>query len=89
MAFENELPIACGAIKPFDNKTVEMKRMYTLAEFRGKGVLSVLKELENLAAKLGYNRCVLETVVQRPYAIRLYKKNDYFPISYYGQYVGV
>lgn len=89
VAFENELPIACRAIKLFDNKTVEVKRMYTLAEFRAKGASSVLNELENLAAKLGYNRCVIETGVRQPNAISSYIKNGYFPIPNYGQYVGV
>ena len=90
IAYWNNVPIACGAIKPFDSVTVEVKRMFTLPEFRGKGVASsVLNELEKLAAELGYKRCVLETGVRQPDAIRLYEKNGYCSIPNYGQYAGI
>jgi len=90
VAYWNNVPIACGAIKPFDSVTLEVKRMYTLTDFRGKGVASsVLNELEKLAAELGYKRCVLETGVRQPDAIRLYEKNGYCSIPNYGQYAGI
>lgn len=90
IAYENELPIACGAIKQFSENTMEVKRMYTLASNRGKGVASeVLNELEKWAAEMTYSHCVLETGVRQPDAIRLYEKNGYLPIPNYGQYAGV
>ena len=90
VAYENELPIACGAIKHFSENAMEVKRMYTLASNRGKGVASeVLNELEKWAAEMTYSHCVLETGVRQPDAIRLYEKNGYLPIPNYGQYAGV
>ena len=90
IAYENELPIACGAIKQFSENTMEVKRMYILAPYRGKGVASeVLNELEKWAAEMTYSHCVLETGVRQPDAIRLYEKNGYLPIPNYGQYAGV
>lgn len=60
--FENEKSVACGAIKPIDENTMEVKRMFTLPEFRGKGLAaSVLKELEIWTKELGYEKTVLET----------------------------
>lgn len=90
IAYENELPIACGAIKQFSENTMEVKRMYTLAPYRGKGTASgVLDQLEKWAAEMNYSHCILETGIRQPDAIRLYGKNGYLPIPNYGQYAGV
>ncbi len=62
VAFENEIPVSCGAIKSFDNNTMEVKRMYTLPDYRGKGLASkILSELEKWTFELGYQKCILET----------------------------
>lgn len=88
--FENEIPVACGALKEFDQASVEIKRMYTLTSYRGKGFASrVLQELESWAKELGYTRCVLETGKRQPDAIALYKKSGYYMIPNYGQYEGM
>ncbi len=90
IAYENELPIACGAIKQFSENTMEVKRMYILAPYRGKGTASgVLIQLEKWAAEMNYSHCILETGIRQPDAIRLYEKNGYLPIPNYGQYGGV
>ena len=90
IAYENELPIACGAIKQFSENTMEVKRMYILAPYRGKGTASgVLIQLEKWAAEMNYSHCILETGIRQPDAIRLYGKNGYLPIPNYGQYAGV
>lgn len=90
IAYENELPIACGAIKQFSENTMEVKRMYILAPYRGKGTASgVLIQLEKWVAEMNYSHCILETGIRQPDAIRLYGKNGYLPIPNYGQYAGV
>ena len=90
IAYENELPIACGALKQFSENAMEVKRMYTLASYRGKGIASgVLIQLEKWAAEMNYSHCILETGIRQPDAIRLYGKNGYLPIPNYGQYAGV
>lgn len=90
VAYENEKPVSCGAIKEFDVLTMEVKRMFTQEDARGKGIASkVLNELEKWAAELGYQKCILETGVRQPEAIRLYTKNGYQLIENYGQYKGV
>ncbi|MCU4166632.1 GNAT family N-acetyltransferase [Carboxylicivirga caseinilyticus] len=86
----DDRPVACGAIKPYDENTMEVKRMYTLPEKRGTGLASiVLKELEKWAFESGYEKCILETGIRQPEAIALYTKNDYHLIPNYGQYVDV
>lgn len=90
VAYENKMPVSCGAMKEYSPGSIEIKRMYTLNESRGKGIASkVLKELENWAAELLFKKCVLETGKKQPEAIELYKKNGYKIIPNYGQYAGI
>lgn len=90
VAFIAETAVGCGAIKEFDSKSTEVKRMYVKPEARSKGIATtILKELETWTADLGYNRCILETGKRQPEAISLYQKSGYQRISNYGQYKGV
>ncbi|HET9911966.1 MAG TPA: GNAT family N-acetyltransferase [Anaerolineales bacterium] len=90
VAYENDQPVGCGAIKEYAPDTMEIKRMYTSPESRGKGIASkVLRELEAWAAELSYEKCILETGKKQPEAIGLYKKNGYKIIPNYGQYAEI
>jgi putative acetyltransferase len=90
LAYENDTPLACGAIKEFDTSTMEIKRMYVSPKLRGKGIaVDVLLALENWAKELSYTACVLETGKRQPEAIRLYEKCGYVRIPNYGQYLGI
>ncbi len=90
VAYENNQAVGCGAIKEWDTQTMEVKRMYTSPEMRGKGLAtSVLEELENWATELSYAWCILETGKKQAEAIELYKKNGYTITPNYGQYMGV
>ena len=90
VCFENGIPVGCGAFKPFDENSVEIKRMYTSPKMRGKGIASqILAALEVWAAELNYRRCVLETGEKQPEAISLYRKSGYVVIPNYGQYAGI
>jgi putative acetyltransferase len=69
---------------------MEVKRMYTSPESRGKGTAAqVLNELEKWAAELYCKKCVLETGKRQPEAIGLYQKGGYKIIPNYGQYAGI
>ena len=88
--FEDEKPVACGAIKAIDDNTMEVKRMFTIPDYRGKGFArTVLKELEIWAKELGYEKVVLETGKKQTEAVALYKKCGYAIIPNYGQYAGI
>ncbi len=90
VAYEKDIPVACGAIKEFEPNVMEVKRMYVTPEKRGKGIATkVLSALENWARDLGYQKCVLETGKRQPEAIALYTKNGYQIIPNYGQYAGI
>ena len=87
VAYKDNEAIACGAFKPFDDASVEIKRMYTKLEFRGQGVAGqLLKALENWALELEFRNLVLETGKRQIEAVAFYKKCDYEIIPNYGQY---
>ena len=88
--FEDETAVACGAIKAFDEQSMEIKRMFTLPEMRGKGIASkILNQLENWTKELGFSKTILETGIKQTEAIALYEKCCYKKIPNYGQYSGI
>tara|TARA_R110001583_G_C5544133_1_gene399700 strand:- start:296 stop:748 length:453 start_codon:yes stop_codon:yes gene_type:complete len=87
VAYIDKEPVGCGAFKEFDKDSVEIKRMFTSANARGKNVASkILQELEVWAKELKYNACILETGIKQHEAIALYKKNHYILFPNYGPY---
>ena len=89
-AHTNGWAMGCGALKRYNAKTMEIKRMYITPEYRGKGQATIiLQRLEEWAWELDYARVILETSHKQPDAIALYKKNGYTVIPNYGQYKGV
>lgn len=87
---ENNKAVGCGAMREILPETMEIKRMYTTPENRGKGIAkTVLKELETWAKEEGCKVCRLETGKRQPEAIALYQKCGYRRIPNYGKYVGI
>ncbi len=90
VAYDNETPVGCGAIKEYSKDTMEIKRMYVNLNMRRQGIASkILKELENWAIEFKYIHCVLETGKKQPEAIQLYKRNGYRIIPNFGQYENI
>lgn len=90
VTYSDNIPVGCGAIKAYDNNTMEVKRMFVLKEQRGKKIAgTILNNLEQWAKELSYNKCILETGDKMPEAIALYRKSGYKQIPNYGQYENV
>jgi len=90
VAYENKVPVGCGAIKAYSDTCMEVKRMFVDETKRGEGLgLEILTRLEKWAAQLGCDSCILETGKRQVDAIALYKKAGYAVIENYGQYSGV
>lgn len=90
VAYNEETPVGCGAIKEYAPDTMEVKRMFVRSKQRGKGIASsVLQELERWAKEMGYSKCILETGERQFEAIALYHKSGYVVIPNYGQYTDV
>lgn len=85
---DKEQAIGCGGIKEFSKSDVEIKRMYVPTTYRGKGIATiVLNELEKWSTELQFKKCILETLVEKPYAIKFYEKNGYKKITNFGEYI--
>lgn len=90
VAYLANVPVGCGALKHYKEKTIEVKRMFVSKEHRGKGISKlVLQELETWAKELGYTFLILETGKTQKAAIALYLNNGFQIIPNYDQYVGV
>jgi GNAT superfamily N-acetyltransferase len=90
IAYQAKKAIGCGVFKKLNNNSVEIKRMFTLPETRGKGIATkILEALEIWAKELTYKSCVLETGKRMNYAVNFYSKNNYNLIPNYGQYKDV
>jgi GNAT superfamily N-acetyltransferase len=89
MAYNDGQPIGCGAFRPYDPQTVEIKRMFVSPAVRGQGVArSILKALETEARTRGYTRAILETGFKNYEAIAAYQACGYESIEVFGQYIG-
>ncbi len=88
--YKNNILVACGAIKEYDSKSMEIKRMFVPSEQRRNGYASyVLDELQKWSKELGYSKCILETSKNMTEAVALYTKHNFQVIPNYGQYANV
>jgi GNAT superfamily N-acetyltransferase len=88
VAAEGDRPVGCGCFKPFDEATVELKRMYVASDARGRGIAAqLLAGLEAWAHERGAATMILETGPNQPEAVALYEKAGYTRIARFGPYV--
>ena len=82
-------PVACGALRPFDTDSAELKRMYVVPAARRQGYgRLIIAALERHARGFGYKTILLETGVGQPDAQRLYESCGYIHIPAFGSYIG-
>jgi GNAT superfamily N-acetyltransferase len=75
---ENGESVAGGAFKRYDERTAEVKRMWTHSAHRRRGLARlVLAELEAEAKRRGYLRLFLTTGPKQPEAAALYLATGY------------
>lgn len=90
VVYIDDVVVACGAFKKFDDETIEIKRMYTHPHFRKRGLATaIVKELEAWAKELNYTKAVLETSFKQNEAVSVYEKIGFTRIPNYEQYIGV
>ncbi|NVK52018.1 MAG: GNAT family N-acetyltransferase [Flavobacteriaceae bacterium] len=90
VVYHNNIPVGCGAIKPFDASSMEVKRMYVKPNYRGRGIAQqITEELESWTKESGYQSTILETGKRQADAVCFYQKCKYQVIPNYGQYKGI
>ncbi|UJF35836.1 GNAT family N-acetyltransferase [Paenibacillus hexagrammi] len=89
VAYLGEKAVACGAPRPLDKESTELKRFFVDSGYRKRGIASgLLTHLEAKAVELGYKIVKLEAGAEQPEALALYTKFGYDPIEPFGEYVG-
>jgi len=89
VAYEQDIPVACGAWKRIDERTAELKRLYVLTDYRCRGVArKLIGALEENAAAAGIDRMILETAVDTTDSHKLYLSAGYRVREYYGSPAG-
>lgn len=79
---ENNKIVATGGLFKLDDKRVELRKMYMLPLYRGKGLGKfILEILLGKARELGYERIELATVGVLKEAIALYEKCGFQPFT--------
>ncbi|MEW9698683.1 GNAT family N-acetyltransferase [Paenibacillus sp. SI8] len=88
VAYEGEVPVGCGALRPYDQEITELKRFFVDPAYRNRGIASqILAFLEQHAKETGYDIVRLETGAPQHEAIGLYAKYGYYPIEPFGEYI--
>jgi putative acetyltransferase len=78
--------VGTGAIKQYNKQTAELKRMWLLEEYHGKGIgYKVVMRLFEFARQVGYKRICLQTSLQQKRAIAFYKHIGFVEIPFYSE----
>ena len=87
IAWQGDIAVGCGALRPIDETIVEVRRMYVLRAARKAGVArAVLAHLEEVARGLGFVVLRLETGYRQQPAMALYESAGFKRIAPFGQY---
>ena len=87
LVYDNGKLVGGGAIRRYDDETVELKRVFVHNEYQGQGIGSTLVSLLiEWAAELGYRRMILETGELLAESCAVYRKLGFAVIPNYGPY---
>ena len=79
--------VGCGAVKFVADEYAEVKRMFVMPGWRGRGVAhGLLAQLERHAHRHGFDKLRLETGIHQPEAVRLYEHMGFVRCPAFGGY---
>jgi len=88
IAYVHGVPVACGALRPLDERNVEVRRMFVSKTARRNGLGTImLEELEAVATRMGYRTMKLETGYRQAPAVALYTGYGFERIEGFGEHV--
>ena len=89
ITYDEEKPVACGCFRKITDKTVELKRVYVLPDYRRRGIANALVgNCEAIAREQSFKYMRLETGVEMLEAIQMYKKRKFVFIENYEGFAG-
>ncbi len=87
VAYCDDKPVACGALRELDRVTAEVRRIYVQREYRRKRIgYAVLSHLASEARRIGYECLRLETGNKQAAAVALYEAFGFRRIPPFGRY---
>jgi putative acetyltransferase len=87
VAFLAGTPVGCGALRPLNGATAEVRRMYVLQAYRRSGVgRALLAHLQRTASAFHYTVLRLETGNRQLSAMALYESFGFQRIAPFGEY---
>ncbi len=91
VGYEDERPVAIGGVRRLQDDVCEIKRMYVVPGARSRGAgRALLKELEDAARALGYDRVRLDAGPAQTHSIALFERTGYVEIPRYNaNYIAV
>ena len=88
VVYRGNNPIGGGSIRPYDENTVELKRVFVIPDEQGKGIgTELVSKLIEWAKELGYKKMILETGELLAESCHVYSKLGFKQIPNYGAYV--
>ena len=88
VVYRGNNPIGGGSIRPYDENTVELKRVFVIPDEQGKGIgTELVSKLIEWAKELGYKKMILETGELLAESCHVYSKLGFKQIANYGAYV--
>ena len=87
VVYQDGKPIGGGAIRPYDETAIELKRVFVRPEGQGHGIgTELVSKLIERAKELGYQKMILETGDLLAESVHVYSKLGFRKIPNYGAY---
>ena len=84
IAYDGLNVIGCIALRNFDNKTAELKRMFVLQQYQGQKIgHRLLEQILEIAKELSYKKVRLDTISTMKAALKLYRLFGFYEIPAY------
>tara|TARA_B100001250_G_scaffold277798_1_gene240258 strand:- start:507 stop:992 length:486 start_codon:yes stop_codon:yes gene_type:complete len=84
LARDNLDPIGCIGMRPLDNRTCEIKRLYLKPDYRGNGLGKILaKKILEYCLEMEYIKVYLDTTSRMESALSIYKSLGFIETSPY------
>lgn len=82
LAYDGDVAVACGALRPLKKDSCELKRMYVRPAYRGKGLgRQIATALLDEARAIGYRRARIDTAAFMYAAQQLYRSLGFYEVE--------